>query len=120
MVSAGYGGRVLVWNLDTRKVEISLEPLSEPVSYNINCPGNQTAELTWNHIASFHSYQLFAMAWSPDGKSLATLGKDHTIRIYDPRSSTHPLREGAGPSGSRGARLVWLNNEHLVASGFNR
>ncbi len=60
------------------------------------------------------------MAWSPDGTRLATIGKDHMIRIYEPRSSTHPTGEGAGPSGSRGARIVWVDDEHLVVSGFNR
>ena len=38
--------------------------------------------------------QLFAMAWSPDGKQLATIGRDHVIRIYDPRNSTSPVNEG--------------------------
>ena len=64
--------------------------------------------------------QLFAMAWSPDGKQLATIAKDHVIRIYDPRNSTHPVVEGAGPKGSRGARIVWLNENHIVVSGFNK
>ncbi len=60
------------------------------------------------------------MAWSPDGTRLATVGKDHMVRIYEPRSSTHPVKEGAGPNGSRGARVVWVDNEHIVVSGFNR
>ena len=60
------------------------------------------------------------MAWSPDGKQLATIGRDHVIRIYDPRNSTSPINEGVGPEGSRGARVVWLSNTHLVVSGFNR
>ena len=60
------------------------------------------------------------MGWSPDGKQLATIGRDHVIRIYDPRNSTSPINEGVGPEGSRGARVVWLSNTHLVVSGFNR
>ena len=64
--------------------------------------------------------QLFAMAWSPDGKQLATIGRDHVIRIYDPRNSTSPVNEGAGPEGSRGAHITWLSNTHLVVTGFDK
>lgn len=32
------------------------------------------------------------MAWSPDGKLLATVCKDGKIRIYDPRKSTAPVQ----------------------------
>ena len=60
------------------------------------------------------------MAWSPDGKQLATIGRDHVIRIYEPRNSTSPINEGVGPEGSRGARVMWLSDTHLVVSGFNR
>ena len=66
------------------------------------------------------SFQLFSMAWSPDGRQLAAAGKDHVIRIYNPRDSTRPVSEGAGPEGSRGARVVWLDNEHIVITGFTR
>ena len=48
------------------------------------------------------------------------LARDHVIRIYDPRNSTSPVNEGVGPEGSRGARIVWLNNTHLAVSGFNK
>lgn len=71
-------------------------------------------------LLGYLTHQLFAMAWSPDGTRLATVGKDHMVRIYEPRSSTQPVREGAGPTGSRGARVVWLDDEHIVVSGFNR
>ena len=64
--------------------------------------------------------QLQAMGWSPDGRKLATIARDHVIRIYDPRSSTSPVNEGVGPEGSRGARIVWLTNTHLLVTGFNK
>ena len=31
------------------------------------------------------------MAWSRDGTKLATVGRDESIKIYDPRSSTSPI-----------------------------
>lgn len=36
--------------------------------------------------------QVFGMAWSPDGKLLATVCKDGKVRIYDPRKSTTPVQ----------------------------
>lgn len=32
------------------------------------------------------------MAWSPDGKFLATVCKDGKVRIYDPRKATTPVQ----------------------------
>lgn len=41
--------------------------------------------------------------------------------MYKPRSSDVPIREGKGPVGSRGARIVWaLNGSHLVVTGFDK
>ena len=30
------------------------------------------------------------------------------------------LQEGVGPTGSRGARIIWVDSDHIVISGFNR
>ena len=30
------------------------------------------------------------------------------------------MQEGEGPEGSRGARLLWLDKERIVISGFNK
>ena len=60
------------------------------------------------------------MAWSPTGDVLATLRKDHFLNIYEPRSSSSPVRELRGPDGSRGARIVWLEDAVIAVSGFNR
>ncbi|XP_041969616.1 coronin-7 isoform X4 [Aricia agestis] len=68
-----------------------------------------------------HTDQIFALDWSPCGNYLATICKDGLIRIYEPRKSCEPLRSGAGPVGSRGARIVWaLGDTHLVVTGFDR
>ncbi|XP_028310170.1 coronin-7-like isoform X1 [Gouania willdenowi] len=67
-----------------------------------------------------HDDQIFCMAWSPDGKLLATVCKDGKVRIYDPRKSATPTQEGVGPEGHRGARVVWvLNGKFLLVSGFD-
>lgn len=75
------------------------------------------AEITLNG----HTDQIFAIDWSPYGEYLATVCKDGLIRVYQPRSCSDPIRSGAGPVGSRGARLVWaLNGTHLVVTGFDK
>ena len=61
------------------------------------------------------------MSWSPCGRYLATFCKDGTLALYDPRiRSNQPIREGVGPVGRRGGRLVWLDAEHILVSGFNK
>lgn len=68
-----------------------------------------------------HTDQIFSLAWDPDGVLLATLCKDQKLRVYDPRRSELPQREGLGPTGTRGARVTWvLGGSHLVTTGFNK
>uniref|UniRef100_A0A3B4YJF5 Coronin n=1 Tax=Seriola lalandi dorsalis TaxID=1841481 RepID=A0A3B4YJF5_SERLL len=94
LVSSSYDLTVRLWNLES---------------------GEQVKLLTG------HQDQVFGMAWSPDGKLLATACKDGKVRIYDPRKSTTPVQEGPGPEGPRGARIVWVcEGKYLLVSGFDR
>lgn len=68
-----------------------------------------------------HTDQMFSFAWSPCGVYCATVCKDGKIRIYKPRSSDVPIREGKGPVGNRGARVVWaLDGNYIVTTGFDK
>ncbi|CAI5791795.1 coronin-7-like isoform X1 [Podarcis lilfordi] len=67
-----------------------------------------------------HRDQIFSLAWSPDGRCLATVCKDGRVRIYEPRKASQPLQEGPGPEGGRGARIVWVcGGKYLLVSGFD-
>ena len=64
LASAGYDCKVFIWNVETRSIEITLDATPDPV---------------------------YCLSWSPDGSCLASVGKDHVIRIYKPRESTAPI-----------------------------
>ena len=36
--------------------------------------------------------QIFSLAWSPDGRHLATVCKDGYLRVYEPRRDPEPLQ----------------------------
>ncbi|XP_051175953.1 coronin-7 isoform X1 [Leptopilina boulardi] len=100
LASASYDMSVKIWDL---------EPLSsgEFVKAKITLMG--------------HTDQIFSLAWSPCGQYLASTCKDGKIRIYKPRSNDTPIREGKGPVGTRGARIVWaLDGRYLVVMGFDK
>ncbi|XP_012261487.1 coronin-7 isoform X3 [Athalia rosae] len=68
-----------------------------------------------------HTDQIFSLAWSPCGQYLASACKDGKLRIYKPRQGDVPIREGKGPVGTRGARVVWaLDGRFLVVMGFDK
>ncbi|KAF7243091.1 Coronin-7 [Varanus komodoensis] len=67
-----------------------------------------------------HEGQIFSLAWSPDGRHLATVSKDGKVRVFEPRQASQPLQEGSGPEGGRGARVAWVcGGRYLLVSGFD-
>lgn len=94
LLTASYDMTMKLWDLETEKEMICL---------------------------TGHTDQIFSFAWSPCGKYGATVCKDGKIRIYDPRKSTEPIREGPGPIGSRGARITWaIDGNYIVVTGFDK
>ena len=89
-------------------------------------------------VLAGHEDQVYSLAWSQCGRFLATSCKDgkirsvvetyHTshywygvFRIYDPRASSTPVREGGNVIPKKGSRLVWTNdNLHLLVTGFTK
>jgi len=94
LASGSYDMTVRIWDLETQTERIVLEG---------------------------HTDQMFSFAWSPCGAYCATVSRDSKLRVYKPRSSSQPIREGKGPAGSRGARVVWaLEGCFIVVMGFDK
>ena len=43
-----------------------------------------------------HTDQVYSMAWSQCGRFISTVCRDGKVRIYNPRQSSLPVREGQG------------------------
>uniref|UniRef100_A0A182QAX7 Coronin n=1 Tax=Anopheles farauti TaxID=69004 RepID=A0A182QAX7_9DIPT len=77
--------------------------------------------MTEKHTLLGHTDQVLCFAWSPCGRFGATVAKDGRVRVYDPRKSPQPIKEGTGPASTRAARIVWaLEGEYLVVTGFDK
>jgi len=63
--------------------------------------------------------QIFTSRWSPDGSKIAVASKDKKIRVVDPRNSLSFLTCSSHDS-ARLVRLVWLDDKHIITTGFNR
>ncbi|KAL9880351.1 coronin-7 isoform X4 [Glossina fuscipes] len=104
---------------------IRFHPLAQDVlltaSYDMTIKLWNLRSMTDKCTLSGHTDQIFDFAWSPCGKFGATVCKDGKIRMYNPRKSETPIREGNGPVGTRGARIIWaLEGEYIVCTGFDK
>lgn len=104
---------------------IRYHPLAKNVfltaSYDMTLKIWDLDTLTEKYCLKGHTDQIFSFAWSPCGTYGATVSKDGKIRVYNPRKSENPIREGTGPVGTRGARLVWaIEGEYIVVTGFDK
>lgn len=63
---------------------------------------------------------IYALSFSYDGSKFITTSKDKKIRVYDSHSAKC-LQEGAGHTGSKGSRVVWLGDKNAaVSTGFSK
>ena len=85
------------------------------------------SSLNFVHSVCFHKsnlsvlFQLYAAQFSQCGRFLATVCKDGRIRIFDPRTGSEPVIEGAEIVPKKGARIVWaMDGKFLIVTGFSR
>ncbi|GMM36511.1 Crn1 protein [Saccharomycopsis crataegensis] len=92
LVSSSNDYSVKVWNIQTGKPILTLQ----------------------------HKDLVTSFAFSYDGNKLATTSRDKKIRVWDLRTG-EMLQEGAGHSGAKNARCVWLGTANRIATtGFSR
>nr|XP_018900731.1 PREDICTED: coronin-7 isoform X1 [Bemisia tabaci]XP_018900732.1 PREDICTED: coronin-7 isoform X1 [Bemisia tabaci] len=105
---------------------VKFHPLAEnvmaTVSHDLMIRVWDLESYTVVHTLKGHQDQVMSFAWSPCGKYIATICKDNCLRIYNPRASSTPVKQGkGGPGGSRGARITWvLDGTCLVVLGFDK
>ncbi|KAK6454286.1 uncharacterized protein RJT20DRAFT_57652 [Scheffersomyces xylosifermentans] len=92
LASSSLDYSVKIWNLETGKAEITLQ----------------------------HKDLVTSFAFNYNGSLLATTSRDKKLRIWDIRSGKI-VSEGAGHTGAKPSRVVWLGNtDRILTTGFSR
>jgi eukaryotic-like serine/threonine-protein kinase len=95
--SAGHSGRISLWNSSagSETLNLSFPGIVETVVFNPKGPfiaaagsGGKLRAWSLDHperpiVFPGHQKTIFALAFSPDGNSLASGGDDHAVRIFD-------------------------------------
>ena len=76
---------------------------------------NQAPGLTLRQTLPGHERLIYEIAWSPDGRTLASASEDTTIRLWNPETGT---RLGSLAAHTHWVRSVaWSPDGRLLASG---
>ena len=113
LVTTGYDGKVIVWDVEKREARASLEQHKGWVRSSAISPdgkhfatgGEDGAAIVWSlgdevkeaKTIKAHETAVYSLAFSPDGKTLATASTDKTAKLWDWQSDAEPVKlEGHG------------------------
>lgn len=89
LASSSYDLTIRIWDLQAGTEQLRLQGHQDQVGH---CRGRGPGMKGRAPSYALVCPQIFSLAWSPDGKQLATVCKDGRVRVYDPRSSPLPLQ----------------------------
>jgi WD40 repeat protein len=136
LAAAFHDTHVVVWDAATGKGELSdYSPFTEPQPALAWSPDGRLAWAghggavkvggpgrTSDSSLGGHRDGVKAAAWSPDGKRLATGGKDRAVRVWDLAAKDRTLLAGPEPVALRGhtgsvLAMAWAPDNRLLATG---
>ncbi|KAJ8398767.1 hypothetical protein AAFF_G00419640 [Aldrovandia affinis] len=101
--------------------------LFHPTSSGLLALGSSLAAQVWDSsrdapLAALeqHPDQLQGLTWKQDGSLLATSCKDKKLRVFDPRAQLTPVQSAVGHDNNKDSRILWLNDDHILTTGFNQ
>uniref|UniRef100_A0A4X1TZM5 Coronin n=1 Tax=Sus scrofa TaxID=9823 RepID=A0A4X1TZM5_PIG len=94
LLSAGGDNVIIIWNVGTGEVLLSLDDIHPDVIHSV--------------------------CWNSNGSLLATTCKDKTLRIIDPRKGQVVAERARPHEGARPLRAVFTTDGKLLSTGFSR
>ena len=76
-------------------------------------------EKSANQLSLKHTDIIQSLSFNRDGSTLVTTCRDKKIRVWDPRAGK-VAQEGAGHSGAKNSRAVYINNDRIATTGFGK
>lgn len=95
LISSGFDHLIFIWDISN---------------------SNQNAIL---NIIDCHHEMIYNLAINRDGSLLATTSKDKILRIIEPRTGI-VVAEGAAHEGTKCSKVVFLDNNRVLTTGFSR